>query len=235
MARGGAPPVGAVVAAAVDLLLVDPVELAVQQLRAAVGGEPALAPVIDVHYVEVVAADEADQLAVRAEGELLLRLHRRGEPLGPALRVERDVIEIVVDGDDGGGARRVHLEGAAGKRAADHRRVEPERVGGAIAGRLGLEERRRRAGRRLDLHPLHAAARRTRPEVLGVGDPRQASRRPAAEVDPRLRVVEVVDGEGARLRERRGRCDRQGEQDRGSETHRELLDEESRGPDAPPS
>ena len=116
MARGGAPPVGAVVAAPVDLLLVDPVELAVQQLRAAVGGEPALAPVVDVHHVQVVAAHEADQLAVRAEGELLLGLHRRGEPLRAALGVERNVVEVVVDGHDGGGARRVHLEPAAGER-----------------------------------------------------------------------------------------------------------------------
>ena len=46
--------------------------------------------------------------------------------------------------------------------------------------------------------PLHAAARRLRPEVLGVGNPRQAGRRAAAEVDALLRVVQVVDGERAR-------------------------------------
>jgi len=51
----------------VDLFLIDPVQLAVVQLRAAVGREPALAPVIDVHHVQVVAAQEAHQLAVRAE------------------------------------------------------------------------------------------------------------------------------------------------------------------------
>ena len=54
-----APPVGLVVAAAVDLLLVDPVELAVQRVLAAVGGQPDFVA-FDAYDVQVRVAHEGE-------------------------------------------------------------------------------------------------------------------------------------------------------------------------------
>ena len=60
----GAPPVGEEVAAPVDLLLIDPIELPVQEVGSAPGGEPEVAA-REIHDVEVVVADEGDPVPVR--------------------------------------------------------------------------------------------------------------------------------------------------------------------------
>ena len=74
-----APPMGLVVAAAVDLLLVDPVELAVERVLAAVGGQPEFVAG-GVDDVEIRVADEGDTAAVRREAGEFLGLRTPGEP-----------------------------------------------------------------------------------------------------------------------------------------------------------
>jgi hypothetical protein len=62
------PPVAAVVATAIDLLLVDPVEDAVEQLLAAVGGDLPLLLGLLVYHHEVVVAHKRGPSLVAALG-----------------------------------------------------------------------------------------------------------------------------------------------------------------------
>ena len=75
----GTPPVRVEVAAPVDLLLIDPVELPVQEIRPAPGGEPQLGA-LEVGDVQVVVPDEGDPPSVRRETRQLLRLRPPGQP-----------------------------------------------------------------------------------------------------------------------------------------------------------
>src|SRR2546422_8426475 len=74
-----APPVGAELAAAVDLLLVHPIELAVEDVGAAVGGNRTLVRGRGLGHEEVVAAHEGHEPAVGAERGQFLCAWRAGE------------------------------------------------------------------------------------------------------------------------------------------------------------
>ncbi len=65
-----------------QLLLVHPVEPAVEHGVGPAAGEPGLAPAGEVEHVEVVLADEGDATAVRRELRELLLLRRSGEGVG---------------------------------------------------------------------------------------------------------------------------------------------------------
>jgi hypothetical protein len=161
--RGRTPPVGTVVAAPVDLFLIHPVEAAVQALGAAIGREAALTAMVHVHDMQIVAAQKAHELPVRAERELVFFLGSRGQALRAVVRAERHVVEVVVDGHDGGRALGVHLEPATAEGPPDDGALEPERGGRPIAHGLRLEERRALAGGGLDLRPGYDAAVGLRP------------------------------------------------------------------------
>jgi hypothetical protein len=96
--RVGAPPVGPVGAAAVDLLLIHPVQLPVQDLIAPVGGHGALPLGGQVDQVEVVAPHEGHPDAVGTEGRLLLGFGGEGEP-EHAVCAKRIGVEVAGDED----------------------------------------------------------------------------------------------------------------------------------------
>ena len=93
-ARIGAPPVRAGVAPSVDLLLVDPVQPAVENLRRAVLGQRGFVAGREVGHIQVVAAHERDRLAVGAERCLLFRAGRVRQSHGASV-VERIAVQVV--------------------------------------------------------------------------------------------------------------------------------------------
>ena len=90
--RVGAPPVAAVIAAAVQLFGIDPVERAVQQLCAAIRRQRSLAGgAPDARDEKIVVLDERDAAAVGAERRLELR--RRQSLVSRVARRGRDVVD----------------------------------------------------------------------------------------------------------------------------------------------
>ena len=73
------PPVRPETIAPVDLLLIQPVEFAVENLAPAIARERALLLRREVHGVEIVRTHEGHELPVRTECRLLLDPGRRGE------------------------------------------------------------------------------------------------------------------------------------------------------------
>jgi hypothetical protein len=196
-ARIGAPPVRLVVAAAVDLFLIDPVELAVQQLVGPVGRQPTFALVRERHDVEVVGAREGDQRAVRAEARVVLGARSERQP-GRLVRGNVVRIEIVGDRDQQRGPLVVPDEAPA-RRAAGVLGREPEpRQRGVHPG--GLEQRLALAAGGVDLQPLARAAPASaraglafRVDEVRVADPGDPGRRAAAPVGALRGIVEIVE------------------------------------------
>src|SRR5687768_8833231 len=112
MRRIRTPPVSAEISSPVDLFLIYPVELAVQELIGPAGRQlPFLALVVETDDIQVVAPDERGLSSVRAERELFLVVRIERQPQR-ALAAESVVIEIVANRDEHRGARRIHFEPA---------------------------------------------------------------------------------------------------------------------------
>ena len=206
--RVGTPPVAAEVAAAVDLFLVHPVQLAVADPVAAVGRQRELAAVLDVHDNQVAAAHERDEPTVGAERYLALGVRRRRKAPG-SLRADVVVVEAVGEGEDQRRAIPVrHVarlpgdppcvgRGQTGQRG--HRRFERSHV----VERCALARDR--------VHPDQRAAegvpRRASLDVVPVVEPGQPERRVAVEVDPPRGGIDVGDGQRTLLRLDRCRND----------------------------
>ena len=70
----------------------------------------------DVDYVQVVAANEGDEFAVRAEGGQLLCAGSLGQSDGPAA-IQVAVIEIVPVLEESGRALRIHVHMGGSRQA----------------------------------------------------------------------------------------------------------------------
>ncbi len=195
-----------------ELLLVDPVEPAVEQRVGAALGEARLAAGRDVHDPEVVLADEGDARPVGGGLGVLLRLGGRTRARTAAVRTS------TVKTSPAAGTRRVWPSGSQdavgeGQRPrllAGHHRLRP------------VEEERGLALRRVDrVEARRLAGAAQEGEPLPVGVPLQpAGQRPG---ERGLRV-DALDGElRERLGERRGRGRgggrRGGSEARGREGH----------------
>src|SRR5687768_10004195 len=92
--RVGTPPVTAEDAPAIDLFLINPVELSVEKICSAVGRQPVLASIRHAHDVEIVVADERDLRSVRTERRFLFRSGCGGQlrEFRVAKGVEKDVV-----------------------------------------------------------------------------------------------------------------------------------------------
>ena len=98
--RIGAPPVRALLAAAVDLLLVHPVQLAVQNAGRSVGRQRRLALRRRIDDEQVVVADEGDLRVVRAERRLVFVARPRMSAGRCAAGGKVAEIQIVADRDE---------------------------------------------------------------------------------------------------------------------------------------
>ena len=94
MRRIRTPPVASKVAPAVDLLLVDPVELAVSNDLVAIGRQCVLSTVVHVDDVEISVSNERHHQTVRAEGDFFFALGGAREPRHPG-NSESIVVEVV--------------------------------------------------------------------------------------------------------------------------------------------
>ena len=142
---------GLVVAAAVDLLLVDPVELAVQRVLAPVRRQPDFVAT-NADHVQVRVAHEGEAATVRREAGQFLVLGTVGEPrqrLGVEVPDEQVRCEL-------------EQEPIGGRRQAQRRRsrlgsgvliVQPESFFQGLRQGLGVVERLRVSGRRVDEAP----------------------------------------------------------------------------------
>ena len=146
------PPVRLVVAAAVDLLLVDPVELAVQRVLSAARGQPDFVAGDEVHDVEIRVAYEREAATIRREAGQFLGFRTVGEP---RQRLGVEVPDEQVRGE-------LEQEPIGRRRQAQRRRsrlgsgvliVQPESFFQGLRQGLGVVERLRVSGRRVDEAP----------------------------------------------------------------------------------
>ena len=212
-----APPVGLVVAAAVDLLLVDPVQLAVERVLAAAGGQANFVA-FQVDDVEVRVAYEGEAPAVGREARQFLGLRPVSEP---RQRLGVEVPDEQVRGE-------FKQQPVGGRRQAQRARprpgsrvltVQPELFFQGLGQRLRVVERLCVSGCRVDERPGPAGVVRVVFGVQIVAAPRQPADpgQVGREVE-RVRSVDVVEFEGLRLRRRR--CEAEGGYE-GSEKTRE--------------
>ena len=146
------PPVGLVVAAAIDLLLVDPVELAVQRVLSAARRQPDFVAGDEVHDVEIRVAHEREAATIRREAGQFLGFRTVGEPrqrLGvevPDEQVRCELEQEPIGGRGKAERRRSRLRGGV-------LTVQPQLLFQSPSQRLGVVERLRVPGRRVDEAP----------------------------------------------------------------------------------
>ena len=210
-ARIGTPPVRLEDSAAVDLLLIHPVEQTVDDLLRAVGRELPLGLRGHVDREQIAVADERDELAVRAERRFLLIA---GSAREARQCLRRDVVDVQIFTD-----RQQHSPSAP----VDGDRTRAGELFRVIARHalhlcdLGLqliriEERGLLARDGVHEHEArHLAGRgRTRKVEMRFVGPREAARLHGSRRNAFRAIVNVVDREAA-LRRLRRRREAQGE------------------------
>ena len=167
--RGPPEPLGPL--AGKDLLLVDPVQAAVQVVRPASGGEPGLPAGGQVRHHQVVALQVGHQGAVGAEGGRLLEARGAGhQPGADPARIHQ--VQVLARGHQEGVTGRVPDEGRApggsGARLVQPRPRQGSHELGLVHPGAGLPPGRGQAGETLDPVPLlplfHQGAVRPPPE-----------------------------------------------------------------------
>ena len=108
--RVGTPPIGAEVTAPEDLLLIDPIELAIEKLVGAAGGELFfLALLLEIHDEQVVTSNERSLSSVRAE-RVLLFLVRIKRQTKRAVAAEGVVVQVIANRNERRAVRGVHFQ-----------------------------------------------------------------------------------------------------------------------------
>ena len=195
----GAPPVGLVVASAVDLLLVDPIEPAVQGVLAAVGGQLHLFA-REVDNVQVRVAHEGDAAAVGREAGQFLVLGSVGETCQRlAGEIPREQIRGKLEQEP---VRiRREAQGSGPRFRSGVLMVQPEFVFQGLRQRLGVIERLGVSGHRVDERPARAVAVLVVrcPQIVPAAGQPPDSRQVWREVEG-VRPVDVVKLQGLLLR-----------------------------------
>ena len=208
--RVGAPPIALEVPAPVDLLLIDPVELAVQQVGVAVPRQRPLVTLIHGHHDQIVVANERDEGAVRAERRHRLRgrvarqpAHLRG--VGWVVVVRAEVVEVGRGVHDHGGVVPVPDEPPGADRPAGGRVAHPGEGGERRLQVLEVEQRLGGPGVGVDREQPGCPARRVALalalEIVRVAEPGEPRRGLAAEIHTLLGVIDLVDGQRPLLRQ----------------------------------
>ncbi len=189
--RVGTPPVALPHPAAIDLFLINVVQLSVEDLRAAVGGELPLADIAgrEIDDEEVVVPEKRDLLPVGTERRFLFRARRRGHARNAPLR---EVVDVEIVGEIEQDRRFLRVE----RQLIQVRDLEPHILERLLQLRLVKE---RALLPRLDIEetPLDEISVfvRLRPNERRVVDPIKPTLNRPAEIDLVRGVIEGVEGE----------------------------------------